>query len=68
MRATVQESAWLTAQEASDYLRFPSVRAFYRWLETNDLPKGRRGRVLLFERRVLDAYVRGELWTKRRAG
>lgn len=59
-------SPWLTTEEAARYLRFPSVRAFYAWLDRNNIPKSRRGRVLLFERRILDAYIRGELWTKRR--
>lgn len=61
------EPVWLTSEEAASRLRCPSVKAFYEWLRTHpDMPRGYRGRVLLFEARVLDAYVRGESWTKRR--
>ena len=60
-------TVWLTAQEASDYMKFPSIRAFYRWFEKTEIPVGRRGRVLLFDQRVLDDYIRGEAWTKRRS-
>lgn len=61
-------SPYLTSDEAWRYLRFPSIRAFYRWTERHTVPTCRRGRVLLFERRALDAFVRGEDWTKRRRG
>lgn len=62
------ERVWLTTEEAAERLRFPTVAAFHEWLRRHpELPKGRRGRVLLFEARVLDAYVRGEAWTKRRS-
>lgn len=61
------EPVWLTADEAAERLRCPSVKALYEWLRRHpDIPVGHRGRVLLFEARILDAYVRGEGWTKRR--
>lgn len=65
------ESPYLTATECAAYLRFPSVKAFYNFLLTPDgsrLPKLRRGaRVFLFDRRVVDAYLRGELSPRRGA-
>lgn len=60
-------SPYLTSIEAAQYLRFPSIRAFYRWMETHTVPTCRRGRVLLFDRRVLDDFVAGKDWTRRGA-
>lgn len=57
---------WLTADEASAYLKFPNVNAFYQWLRRNpDFPIGRRGGALLFDRNDCDAFVRGTLRHKR---
>lgn len=57
---TRRPSPYLTAQETADYLRFPSLRAFYAFLarHAGSLPHVRRGRVLLFDQRDLDAWVR----------
>jgi excisionase family DNA binding protein len=63
----IPDSPWLTAEEACAYLRFPSMRAFYSWLQSSDVPRGRVGRSLRFDRRVLDDYVSGRLWVKRRS-
>lgn len=61
----IPESPWLTLEEAARYLRFVSVKAFYTWSRRHGVPRGRRGRALLFEVRVLDAFVRQDAWTKR---
>jgi hypothetical protein len=57
----VSQSPYLSSTEAAELLRFPSLKAFHRWLVSHRLPKLRCGGRLLFERRVLDAYLRGEL-------
>lgn len=63
----IPESPYLKADECARYLRFDSIKQFYDWLETGDgrqLPTLRRGtRTLLFDRRVVDAFLRGELRT-----
>jgi hypothetical protein len=66
----IPESPYLRADECARYLRFDTTKQFYDWLETGDgraLPKLRRGtRTLLFDRRVVDAFVRGELSANQR--
>jgi hypothetical protein len=57
----VSQSPYLSSAEAAHLLRFSSVKAFHRWLCSNRLPKLRCGGRVLFERRVIDAYLRGEL-------
>lgn len=49
-------SPYLTAAEAADYLRFPSVRAFYVWRDRHPraLLAHRRGGTLLFKQSDLD--------------
>jgi hypothetical protein len=53
------EPEWLTAKRAAEHLCFESVAAFYQWVRRNPVPVGRRGRTLLFDKHVLDAFVRG---------
>ena len=53
------QSPYLTAREAIVYLRLGSQSALYRLINEWRLPHGRRGRLLLFDRRDLDAWVRG---------
>jgi hypothetical protein len=60
-------TVWLTADEAAAHMKFPTVRAFYRWFEKTKIPHGKIGRSLRFEARVLDAYIRGDAWTERRS-
>lgn len=59
---------WMTAEECAAYMCFKNLAVFYRWLATHDdFPRCRRGsRVLLFDRSVVDAYVRGDLRLKSR--
>lgn len=63
---------YLTLDEGARLLRFDQtapksvVRAFRQWLRRNGVPVLKRGRTLLIDRRVLDAYVRGDQWTLRR--
>lgn len=49
---------WLNAKSAAAYLDFPSVRAFRRWAKRAGVVSGRRGRVLMFTRKDLDAAVK----------
>lgn len=60
-----QDSPYLTSDECAAYLKFRNLNAFYVWLYSGDgreLPRLRRGtRTLLFDRRVVDAFLRGEL-------
>jgi excisionase family DNA binding protein len=55
----VIESPYLTTQEAVQYLRLGSRQALYRLITEHALPHGRRGRLHLFDKRDLDAWVRG---------
>lgn len=59
----IRESPYLTMEEAARFCRFdatadkPAV-AFRRWLHRHAVPVVRRGRVLLVDRRVLEATLR----------
>lgn len=48
---------WLTAAEAADYLRLPTVRALYKRVERGQVPAHRLGRQFRFHRRDLDALL-----------
>ena len=48
---------WMTATEAAEYLRVPSVRALYKRVERGQVPAHRWGRQLRFRRRELDALL-----------
>lgn len=60
----IADSPYLTLDEGARFCRFdatavnPAV-AFRKWLHRQAVPIVRRGRVLLVERRVLDAVLRG---------
>lgn len=53
------DRVWLNAKSAAAYLDCPNVRAFYKTVSRYGITKGRRGRSLMFDRRELDAFVRG---------
>lgn len=53
------ESPYLTAVEAMEYLRLRSKQALYNHIQRNRLPVCRMGGVLRFDRRELDAWLRG---------
>lgn len=58
----------MTADEAAAYLKFDNVNQLYSFLDKHpDFPRGRRGsRVILIDRTIADAYLRGDLkMTKR---
>jgi hypothetical protein len=60
----IPESPYLTLDEGARFCRFDAtaqspVIAFRKWLHRNSVPVRRRGRVLLVERRVLEAVLRG---------
>lgn len=48
---------FLTASEAADFLRKPSVSAFRQWAYDARLPRCRAGRSVLYRRRDLEAAV-----------
>jgi excisionase family DNA binding protein len=50
---------WLTAGEAAEYLRLPSVQAVYKRVERGQLPVHRFGRLHRFRRAELDALLEG---------
>jgi excisionase family DNA binding protein len=53
------ESPYLDAKEAVAYLRLGSLSALYRLIDEHRLPHGRLGRHYRFDKRELDAFVRG---------
>ena len=52
-------SPYLTTKEAIEYLRLPSQWALYHLIKEQRLPFCRRGRLYLFDRLELDAWLRG---------
>ena len=50
-------SPYLTSEEAARDLRFSTAPHFRRWAKRRGLRPSRRGRVLLWERRYLDAVI-----------
>lgn len=56
---TTIESPYLTAREAMAYLKLESQSALYRLVNEHRLPACRRGRLYLFDRREIDAWVHG---------
>lgn len=54
------ESPYLTVQEASDYLRCKTLRAFYMFRYRRELRAYRRGGLLLFKQADLDAALEQE--------
>lgn len=60
MKATTPvESPYMTADEAMVYLRRGSRRALERLIAEHRLPYCRSGGKLLFDRREIDAWLRG---------
>lgn len=49
---------YLTAQEAATLLRFPSLKALYRFIGRHNVPVLRRGRTLLFDADDLAAWLK----------
>jgi excisionase family DNA binding protein len=55
----IVHSPYLNAREAIAYLRLPSETALYRLIREHRMPTCRRGRLYLFDKRELDAWLRG---------
>ncbi len=53
------DSPYLTSREAVDYLRLPSLSSLYSHIRENRLPVLRSGGELRFDKRDLDAWLRG---------
>ena len=53
----VQPGEWLTADEAAERLRLPTVRALYQRVARGQLKAYRLGRSLRFRRREVDSAV-----------
>jgi excisionase family DNA binding protein len=49
---------WLTAAEAAQYLRLPTVKALYQRVARGQMKALRLGRQMRFRRRDLDALMR----------
>jgi excisionase family DNA binding protein len=49
---------WLTADEATTYLRFPSRDALYQAVHRGQVPVRRIGRRLRFRRSELDGHLK----------
>ena len=64
----IPDSPFLTAEEASKYLRFASVRALYKAIKTERIPHRRRGRTLLFLPAELHRWLEGQGAGERRPG
>jgi excisionase family DNA binding protein len=57
MNTTPVESPYLTADEAAEYLRFPSVHWFRKAVRTYGIPYLRRGRRMFFTKQALDEFM-----------
>jgi excisionase family DNA binding protein len=53
-----RRSRWLTADEATAYLGFPTRKALYAAVERGQVPAHKLGRRLRFSRSELDALLR----------
>ena len=59
---------YLTPAEAAEYLRFPTINAFRKWLGRHHVPAWRSGRTVLYRRDVLDAMGERKPSISRRSG
>lgn len=59
-------SPYFLADEAARFLRFNTTNLFRKWATRHLVPQLRRGRTVLYERRVLEAFLRGKPWTQGR--
>jgi excisionase family DNA binding protein len=55
----VIESPYMTSREVMAYLRLTSPSGLYHLLNQHGLPHVRRGGRMLFDRRDVDAWLRG---------
>ena len=55
---TPPATEWLTTDEATAYLRFPSRDALYQAVHRGQIPVRRIGRRLRFRRSELDAHLK----------
>ncbi len=64
----MSSSPYMTAKEAAEYVRKPSVKAFDDWVRSRGVScTGRCGRIRLFTKDTLDRVLRHDaLWSTRR--
>lgn len=52
---------WLTMAQLAEHAPFPTAEAARKFVTRHtDLPRGRKGKLLVVDKRVWDAYVRRE--------
>lgn len=69
MASACAEAEFLRTPEAAALLRFDgdkAVKQFFAWADRYAVPRLHRGRVVLWERRVLLDFLAGKAWTKER--
>ncbi len=49
---------WRTVEELTDELRFPSAKACRSWLERENIPRVKRGRIVLVDAFDIEAALR----------
>ena len=63
------QSEFLKTVDAAAWLCFTGpdpIKQFFEWANRYHVPRLKRGRTVLWERRVLLDFLRGEKWTRRR--
>jgi excisionase family DNA binding protein len=58
LRVPTVASPYMTSWEVVDYLKLPSLSALYTLIREHDLPAHHRGRLRLFDKVEVDAWVR----------
>ena len=58
------EERWLSVKEVSQYLGV-ARSTIYKWIERNDLPAHKAGRLWKFSRAEVDGWLRNEQLTPR---
>jgi excisionase family DNA binding protein len=59
-RVTIKVTTeWMAAEEATEYLRLPSIQALYKMVAREKIPAYRLGkRTLIFSRSQIDEFIR----------
>lgn len=69
--ATQDDEEFLRTPEAASFMRFGDdargIKAFFAWAYRWDVPRLHRGRTVLWERRVLLAFLHRRKWTAKQS-